>query len=194
MFSKRNQRTQTHFLCLFYSNWKCRAVNIQFFSPSHFITQPVTKPTNSISPDQSSKYILLLISLLLLYLYIFEDIRMGHFLWLKHLSCRCVFSVRLCVCVFVCVCVKHKGGGGWIQYSLNVLTLATFSILPPWVHASFDSIRDFNFQSKPSLTDLFPGAIALCLHREEENEEGWCRSAGRRQVAIEWGEKDKRDG
>lgn len=76
---------------------------------------------------------------------------MGESFQLKHLL--------LCVCVW-CWC--------WIQYSLNVLSLLTFSFLPPWVHASFDSIRDVNFQSKPSLTDLFLWDIALCPEKREK--------------------------
>lgn len=64
------------------------------------------------------------------------------------------------------VCVYKQEREWWIQYSLNVLSLLTFSFLPPRVHASFDSIRDVNFQRKPPLADLlFPGGIALCTEK-----------------------------
>lgn len=65
-------------------------------------------------------------------------------------------SVVLCACETERVVVVD---------SLNVPQSADLFLPPSLSPASFDSIRDGNFQSKPSLTDLFPEGIALCTER-----------------------------
>lgn len=100
---------------------------------------------------------------------------------------RTCFPAPICVCV----CLLKKERKWWIQYSLNVLSLLTFSFLPPWVHASFDSIRDVNFQSKPSLTDLFPGGIALCTDRRERKKDS-IDQLERRWMTVDRGKEKER--
>lgn len=104
--------------------------------------------------------------------------------YISLLICTC-FPAPICVCVFV------KKREKMVDSIFIKCSQSADLFLPPWVHASFDSIRDVNFQSKPSLTDLFPGGIALCTDRRERKKDS-VDQLERRWMTVDRGKEKER--